>query len=109
VIQTVVLLVDFPDRPHSVENTALHYEAMLFGLDKQFVTGSMREYYRKISNFKAGVDATGIDVQGYNDATADVTGDITAEGIASLNEGRVGAEEGEEDTSRLALPNAQEA
>jgi len=38
-----------------------------------------------------------------------VTGDITAEGIASLNEGRVGAEEGEEDTSRLALPNAQEA
>jgi immune inhibitor A len=64
VIQTVVLLVDFPDRPHSVENTALHYEAMLFGLDKQFVTGSMREYYRKISNFKAGVDATGIDVQG---------------------------------------------
>ncbi|MFP5445506.1 MAG: amidophosphoribosyltransferase, partial [Betaproteobacteria bacterium] len=37
-----------------------------------------------------------------------VTGDITAEGIASLNEGRVGVEEGEEDTSRLALPNAQE-
>lgn len=38
-----------------------------------------------------------------------VTGDITAEDIARLNEGRVGVEENEEDTSRLALPNAQDA
>ena len=35
------------------------------------------------------------------------TGDTTAHDIARLNEGRVGVEEGEEDTSRLALPNAQ--
>ncbi len=38
-----------------------------------------------------------------------VTGDITDGDIARLNENRVGGEEGDEDTSRLALPNAQEA
>jgi amidophosphoribosyltransferase len=39
-----------------------------------------------------------------------VTGDISAEEIARLNAGRVGQEEGaDSDTSRLALPNAQEA
>ncbi len=39
-----------------------------------------------------------------------VTGDISAEDIARLNEGRVGQEEpADQDTSRLALPNAQEA
>jgi len=38
-----------------------------------------------------------------------VTGDITSDDIARLNENRVGQEEGEPDTSRLALPNAQEA
>lgn len=64
VIQTVVLLVDFPDRPHAKENSRLHFERMLFGLPGEFVTGSMREYYRMISNFKPGVDGKGIDVQG---------------------------------------------
>jgi len=34
-----------------------------------------------------------------------VTGDITAGDIERLNENRVGGEEGQEDTSRLALPN----
>ncbi len=38
-----------------------------------------------------------------------VTGDISADDIARLNENRVGGEEGDEDTSRLALPNAQDA
>ncbi len=38
-----------------------------------------------------------------------VTGDITADGIAQLNEGRNGGDEGDEDTSRLSLPNAQES
>ena len=37
------------------------------------------------------------------------TGDITAEDIVRLNQGRDQAEEGDEDTSRLALPNAQTA
>ena len=38
-----------------------------------------------------------------------VTGDISADDIARLNENRVGGEEGDEDTSRLALPNTQDA
>ena len=38
-----------------------------------------------------------------------VTGDITADDILRLSEGRVGGTEGEEDSSRLALPNAEVA
>jgi amidophosphoribosyltransferase len=39
-----------------------------------------------------------------------VTGDINADDIARINEARIGQEDAlEEDTSRLALPNAQEA
>jgi amidophosphoribosyltransferase len=34
-----------------------------------------------------------------------VTGDITADDIARLNSSRTGAQEGDEDSSRLALPN----
>lgn len=64
VVRTVVLLVDFPDRPHGMENSKVHYQHMLFGLDKQFPTGSMRDYYRRISNFKSGAAGAGIDVQG---------------------------------------------
>lgn len=61
VVRTLVLLVDFPDKPHAMENSATHYEHMLFGLGLQYPTGSMREYYRRISGF-AGT--AGIDVQG---------------------------------------------
>jgi amidophosphoribosyltransferase len=39
-----------------------------------------------------------------------VTGDINADDIARINEARIGQEDPlEEDTSRLALPNAQDA
>lgn len=62
VVRTIVLLVDFPDRPHTMENSAVHFQHMLFGLGAQFPTGSMREYYRRISGFTGG--AAGIDVQG---------------------------------------------
>lgn len=64
IVRTVVLLVDFPDRQHTMENSKVHYEHMLFGLGSQFTTGSMREYYRRISNFKTGANAAGVDVQG---------------------------------------------
>ena len=37
-----------------------------------------------------------------------VTGDISSQDIVRLNEKRVGQEEGAEDNSRLALPNASE-
>ena len=39
-----------------------------------------------------------------------ITGDVTAESIASMNAQRIdGSEEGAIDVSRLALPNPQEA
>jgi amidophosphoribosyltransferase len=37
-----------------------------------------------------------------------VTGDITLEDIIRLNASRVGGDENQEDTSRLALPNPEE-
>lgn len=63
VIQTLVLLVDFEDRPHDENRTPGFYEQMLFSEPGVFLTGSMREYYRLISNYNAN-DGTGIDVQG---------------------------------------------
>ena len=50
VVRTIVLLVDFPDRPHAVENSPTHFDHMLFGQGAQFTTGSMRDYYRRISS-----------------------------------------------------------
>lgn len=63
VIQTLVLLVDFPDKPHTMGRTPAFYEQMLFGDSGVFLNGSMREYYRGISNFNAPT-GDGIDVQG---------------------------------------------
>jgi immune inhibitor A len=63
-IRTLVLLVDFPDRPHRGDRSVSYYEQMLFGTLDVFPTGSMAEYYRKISNFNNSGGATGIDVQG---------------------------------------------
>jgi immune inhibitor A len=62
-IQTLVLLVDFPDHPHDPEKTPALYEQMLFGADKIFASGSMAEYYRLISGYDANANA-GVDVQG---------------------------------------------
>ena len=66
VIQTLVLLVDFNDRPHGDDHTPAMYEQMLFGEEGIFLTGSMREYYRQISHFNPddGPNNQGIDVQG---------------------------------------------
>lgn len=64
IINTLVLLVDFDDRPHSGERAPSFYEQMLFGSIDVFPTGSMREYYRRISNFNLSQGTRGIDVQG---------------------------------------------
>jgi len=60
-IRTLVLLVDFFDRPHQPRCTADHFRRMLFGSKSQFAKGSMREYYRAASNFGPG---SGIDIDG---------------------------------------------
>jgi immune inhibitor A len=69
VVQTLVLLVDFEDRPASLDRNASFYEQMLFGDEGVFLTGSMREYYRKLSNFDSyeadgETVIEGIDIQG---------------------------------------------
>ncbi|MEG1545415.1 MAG: M6 family metalloprotease domain-containing protein, partial [Tannerellaceae bacterium] len=63
VIQTLVLLVDFPDCPHDDNHSVTSYEIMLFSDGGIFPTGSMREYYRLISGFDPDKNQ-GIDVQG---------------------------------------------
>ncbi|ART54795.1 amidophosphoribosyltransferase [Acidovorax carolinensis] len=68
--------------------------------------------YQDVDGMKRAIGALNPAISGFDASCFDgvyVTGDITADDIARLNEGRVGVEEGEEDTSRLALPNAQVA
>ncbi|MFG2989417.1 M6 family metalloprotease domain-containing protein [Streptomyces sp. NPDC048257] len=62
VVNTLVLLVDFPDKPHQPSHRPGHYEQLLFSTNS-LPTGSMREYYRVISGFDA-FNNTGIDIQG---------------------------------------------
>ncbi|HLO61462.1 MAG TPA: M6 family metalloprotease domain-containing protein [Azonexus sp.] len=63
VIQTLVLLVDFPDHAHDANRGPAFFEQMLFSADHVFPTGSMRDYYRTVSNWDAAT-GHGIDVQG---------------------------------------------
>jgi immune inhibitor A len=62
VVKTLVLLVDFPDLPATGNRTASFYEQMLFSSAGLFPTGSMREYFRKVSGFDGA--GHGIDVDG---------------------------------------------
>lgn len=63
VIQTIALLVDFEDRPRSPERAPSFFEQMLFGNLEVFPTGSLSEYYRRISNYNEATEK-GIDIQG---------------------------------------------
>jgi amidophosphoribosyltransferase len=68
--------------------------------------------YQDVEGMKRAIGSLNKNLAGFDASCFDgvyVTGDITAGDIARMNENRVGVEEGEEDTSRLALPNAQEA
>lgn len=61
-VRTLVLLVDFPDQPRSQDRDPGVFDQMLFSADA-LPTGSMRDYYRKISGWNAaqghGIDVTG--------------------------------------------------
>jgi len=64
--------------------------------------------YQDVDAMKRAIGSLGKNLAGFDASCFDgvyVTGDITVGDIERLNAGRVGAEEGEEDTSRLALPN----
>jgi amidophosphoribosyltransferase len=68
--------------------------------------------YQDVDAMKNVIGALNPNLAGFDASCFDgvyVTGDITAEDILRLNHGRDQAEEGEEDTSRLALPNSQNA
>ena len=64
--------------------------------------GAMKQAIGSLNPGLAGFDASCFD-------GVYVTGDITQETIARMNQGRDQTEEGQEDASRLALPNAQTA
>ena len=68
--------------------------------------------YQDVEGMKKAIGSLNPKLDGFDASCFDgiyVTGDITAEDIERMNEGRVAGLEDEEDTSRLALPNAQEA
>ncbi|APW42005.1 amidophosphoribosyltransferase [Rhodoferax saidenbachensis] len=64
--------------------------------------------YQDVDGMKKAIGSLNKKLVGFDASCFDgvyVTGDITAGDIERLNENRVGGEEGQEDTSRLALPN----
>jgi amidophosphoribosyltransferase len=69
--------------------------------------------YQDVEGMKRAIGSLNPSLDGFDASCFDgiyVTGDINPEDIARINEARIGQEDPlEEDTSRLALPNAQEA
>ncbi len=64
--------------------------------------------YQDVEAMKKAIGSLNSKISGFDASCFDgvyVTGDITSDDIARLNENRVGGEENQEDTSRLALPN----
>ncbi|MES2585010.1 MAG: amidophosphoribosyltransferase [Pseudomonadota bacterium] len=64
--------------------------------------------YQDVDGMKKAIGSLNAKVKGFDASCFDgvyVTGDITSDDINRLNENRVGGEENQEDTSRLALPN----
>jgi len=68
--------------------------------------------YQDVDAMKLAVGSLNPSIGGFDASCFDgvyCTGDIQASDIARLNQGRGDEPEGQEDSSRLALPNAQEA
>ncbi|MEO7129525.1 MAG: phosphoribosyltransferase family protein, partial [Rhodoferax sp.] len=67
--------------------------------------------YQDVDAMKKAIGSLNPQLTGFDASCFDgvyVTGDVTGDDIVRMNEKRVSTQEGEEDTSRLALPNAQE-
>jgi immune inhibitor A len=109
VIKTLVLLVDFEDRPHSEERAPSFYEQMLFGNIDVFPTGSMREYYRRISNFNSSDGERGIDVQGevHGWLRLPHTSDYYTNGVSGMGNYPRNAQGMAEDAVRVAEQSGQ--
>ena len=66
--------------------------------------------YQDVDGMKKAIGSLNTRIKGFDASCFDgiyVTGDITSEDISRLNESRIGGEENQEDTSRLALPNPE--
>ena len=64
--------------------------------------------YQDVEGMKKAIGSLNSKIKGFDASCFDgvyVTGDITSDDIDRLNASRVGGEEAQEDTSRLALPN----
>jgi amidophosphoribosyltransferase len=67
--------------------------------------------YQDVDAMKKAIGSLNPGLGGFDASCFDgvyVTGDVTSDDIVRLNEKRVGVEESDSDTSRLALPNSQE-
>jgi amidophosphoribosyltransferase len=67
--------------------------------------------YQDVEGMKKAIGSLNKELAGFDASCFDgvyVTGDITSDDIQRLNESRVGGDEGQEDTSRLALPNHED-
>jgi amidophosphoribosyltransferase len=67
--------------------------------------------YQDVDGMKKAIGSLNSKITGFDASCFDgvyVTGDITSDDINRLNQSRVGGEENQEDTSRLALPNHQD-
>nr|WP_315849249.1 amidophosphoribosyltransferase [uncultured Rhodoferax sp.] len=67
--------------------------------------------YQDVDGMKKAIGSLSTKLVGFDASCFDgvyVTGDISSDDIERLNEKRVGGEESQEDTSRLALPNPSE-
>ncbi len=76
------------------------------------IIGADALIYQDVDAMKRAIGSLNHAIQGFDASCFDgfyVTGDITEGDIARMNEKRVTSHEGDEDTSRLALPNATEA
>jgi amidophosphoribosyltransferase len=66
--------------------------------------------YQDVDGMKKAIGSLNTKIMGFDASCFDgiyVTGDITSDDISRLNESRVGGEENQDDTSRLALPNPE--
>ncbi|MBY4596174.1 amidophosphoribosyltransferase [Ottowia caeni] len=76
------------------------------------IIGADALIYQDVDAMKRAIGSLNPAIHGFDASCFDgqyVTGDITDGDIARMNEQRVTSHEGDEDTSRLALPNATEA
>jgi amidophosphoribosyltransferase len=67
--------------------------------------------YQDVEGMKKAIGSLNTQIKGFDASCFDgvyVTGDITLEDIVRLNSNRVGGDENQEDSSRLALPNHED-